>query len=161
MSPRGLSCSSYYWRSEFKRLDGVLTPSTIKSYLTDVRLFVELCEARELEALPVDVETVCVFLEEEVTALCPSSVRRQLYAIRKFRRLLRLPDPTWDEAISITLRRICRNKLNWRKQTKGMTRDCLQRCLDVRPDDPWGLRNRAMISLGSKPNQPLENQRAH
>ena len=32
--------------------------------------------------------------------------------------------------------------------TKGMTRAHLDRCLAVQPDSPWGLRNRAMISLG-------------
>lgn len=136
------------WRAEFKRLDGAFAPSTIKSYLTDVRLFIEWCEASGLEPLPAKVETVCAFLEEEAKVLCPSSVRRRLYAIRKVHRLLRLPDPTWDEAISITLRRVRRGKLNRPKQAKGMTRDYLQRCLEVQPDDPWGLRNRAMISLG-------------
>jgi integrase/recombinase XerD len=136
------------WRAEFKRLDGAFAPATIKSYLTDVRLFVEWCQDRGLSALPAEIDTVCAFLEVEAKALCPSSVRRRLYAIRKIHRLLRLPDPTWDEAISITLRRIRRAKLNRPKQAKGMTRDYLERCLNAQPDDPWGLRNRAMISLG-------------
>jgi site-specific recombinase XerD len=136
------------WRAEFKRLDGAFAPATIKSYLTDVRLFVEWCQERGLSALPAEIDTVCAFLEEEAKALCPSSVRRRLYAIRKIHRLLRLADPTWDEAISITLRRIRRAKLNRPKQAKGMTRDYLERCLDAQTDDPWGLRNRAMISLG-------------
>jgi integrase/recombinase XerD len=136
------------WRAEFKRLEGAFASATIKSYLTDVRLFVEWCERNKLSALPAEIDTVCEFLEAEAKELCPSSVRRRLYAIRKIHRLLRLPDPTWDEAISITLRRIRRAKLNRPKQAKGMTRDYLQRCLDAQPDDPWGLRNRAMISLG-------------
>ncbi|MDE8652544.1 tyrosine-type recombinase/integrase [Novosphingobium album (ex Liu et al. 2023)] len=147
------SCAStnfrtHDWRAEFKRLDGAFAPSTIKSYLTDVRLFVEWCEERGLAALPAEIETVCAFLEDQAKSLCPSSVRRRLYAIRKVHRLLRLPDPTWDEAITITLRRIRRAKLNRPKQVKGMTRDYLERCLAAQPDDPWGLRNRAMISLG-------------
>ncbi len=148
MSQNDLLSTSHDWRAEFKRLDGAFAPSTIKSYLTDVRLFVEWCEAKGLEPLPAEVDTVCAFLEEQAKTLCPSSVRRRLYAIRKVHRLLRLPDPTWDEAISITLRRVRRGKLNRPKQAKGMTHDYLQRCLDVQPDDPWGLRNRAMISLG-------------
>lgn len=139
---------SHDWRAEFKRLEGAFAPATIKSYVTDVRLFVEWCEGRGLLALPAEAETVCAFLEEEAKDLCPSSVRRRLYAIRKVHRLLRLPDPTWDETISITLRRIRRAKLNRPKQAKGMTRDYLDQCLKAQPDDPWGLRNRAMISLG-------------
>ena len=98
--------------------------------------------------MPADVETVCAFLESQAKFLCPSSVRRRLYAIRKLHRLLRLPDPTWDEDVNITLRRVRRAKLNRPKQAKGMTREYLERCIAVQPDDPWGLRNRAMISLG-------------
>lgn len=111
-------------------------------------MFVEWCEARDLEALPAGTDTVCAFLEDEARTLCAASVRRRLYAIRKVHRLLRLPDPTWDEAITITLRRIRRARLSRPRQAKGMTREYLQRCLDAQPDDPWGLRNRAMISLG-------------
>lgn len=136
------------WRAEFKRLDGAFAPATIKSYLTDVRIFVEWCEARGLSALPAGVDTVCAFLEDQARNLCPSSVRRRLYAVRKVHRLLRLADPTWDEDIAITLRRVRRSKLNRPKQAKGMTRDYLERCLAAQPDNPWGLRNRAMISLG-------------
>lgn len=136
------------WRREFKRLEGAFAPATIKSYLTDVRIFVEWCDGKSLQALPANVETVCAFLEDQAGALCPSSVRRRLYAIRKVHRLLRLPDPTWDEAIEICLRRVRRSKLNRPKQAKGMTRDYLERCINVQPDNPWGLRNRAMLSLG-------------
>lgn len=40
------------------------------------------------------------------------------------------------------------SKLNRPKQAKGMTREYLEKCIAVQPDDPWGMRNRAMISLG-------------
>ena len=136
------------WRTEFKRLEGAYAPSTLKSYGTDVRIFVAWCEARGLGALPAAVATVCAFLEDQATTLCPSSVRRRLYAVRKVHRLLRLPDPTWDEDINLTLRRIRRAKLNRPKQAKGLTRGFLDRCLAAQPDTPWGLRNRAMIALG-------------
>jgi integrase/recombinase XerD len=34
------------------------------------------------------------------------------------------------------------------KQAKGMTRDYLERFLEVQPNSSWGLRNKAMLSLG-------------
>lgn len=136
------------WRAEFKRLEGAFAPATLKSYITDVRIFIEWCELRSLSPTPASVDTVCRFLEDQGISLCPSSVRRRLYAVRKLHRLLRLPDPTWDEDINITIRRVRRSKLNRPKQAKGMTREYLERCLAVQPDDPWGLRNRAMLSLG-------------
>ena len=75
-------------------------------------------------------------------------MRRRLYAIRKAHRLLHLPDPTFDEDINITFRRIRRAKFGRPKQAKGLTRKYLDAFLDVQPDNPWGLRNRAMLSLG-------------
>ena len=113
------------WRAEFKRLEGAYAPATLKSYHTDVCLFVEWCGKEGKCPLPATIETVCAFLQNESIALCPSSVRRRLYAIRKVHRLLRLPDPTYDEDIAITLRRVRRAKLNRPKQAKGMTRDYL------------------------------------
>lgn len=136
------------WRAEFKRLEGAFAPATLKAYLVDVGLFIDWCQRNDRSALPADVATVCAFLEHQAAALCPSSVRRRLYAIRKVHRLLRLPDPTHDEDITITLRRVRRLKLNRPKQAKGMTREYLERCIAAQADDPWGLRNRAMISLG-------------
>ncbi len=136
------------WRSEFKRLDGAYAPATMKSYRTDVRIFVEWCEERQICPLPASVETVCAFLEDQAPALSPSSIRRRFYAIRKVHRLMKLPDPTWEEDINITLRRVRRAKLNRPKQAKGMTRQYLERCMAAQPDNPWGLRNRAMLSLG-------------
>jgi integrase/recombinase XerD len=82
------------------------------------------------------------------TLLTPSVVRRRLYANREAHRLLALPDPTWGEDVNLTLRRVRRGKLNRPKQAKGMTRADLDRCLAAQPDNPWGLRNRAMISIG-------------
>jgi integrase/recombinase XerD len=136
------------WQSEFKRLEGAYAPATLKSYLADVRIFADWCAARQICALPADVATVCAFLEDQAAELCPSSVRRRLYAIRKVHRLLRLPDPTWDEEINITIRRVRRSQFNRPRQAKGMTRDYLERCLAALPDTPWGLRDRAMLSLG-------------
>lgn len=136
------------WRAEFKRLEGAFAPATLRSYVTDVSIFIDWCELRGLSAMPASVETVCRFLEDQGALLCPSSVRRRLCAVRKLHRLLHLPDPTQDENINITIRRVRRSKLNRPKQAKGMTREYLERCLAVQPDNPWGLRNRAMLSLG-------------
>lgn len=71
-----------------------------------------------------------------------------LYAIRKAHRLLRLPDPTYDEEINLTFRRIRRTRAVRPQQAKGLTRPFLDRFLASEPDTPWGLRNRAMLSLG-------------
>jgi integrase/recombinase XerD len=136
------------WRKEFKRLEGAYAPSTMRSYYTDIEIFVNWCNDQNLPPFPASVETVCRFLEEQAPDRAPSTVRRRLYAIRKVHRLLRLDDPTYDEDINLTFRRIRRAKRTRPKQAKGMTRPYLNRFLAVQPDNPWGLRNRAMLLLG-------------
>ncbi len=138
----------YDWRKEFKRLEGAYAPSTMRSYYADVEIFVNWCDIQNLAPFPATVETVCRFLDEQAPDRAPSTVRRRLYAIRKVHRLLRLDDPTYDEDINLTFRRIRRAKRTRPKQAKGLTRPYLEKFLDVQPEGPWGLRNRAMLLLG-------------
>lgn len=136
------------WRSEFARLDGADAPATIKSYYTDVGIFVAWCIENSVEPFPATPATVGAFLENQAPLLAVATVRRRIYAIRKAHRLLRLPDPTYDEDINLALRRVRRQKPNRPRQAKGLTRSFLDAFLDVQPEGPWGLRNRAMLSLG-------------
>ncbi len=140
--------SSYDWRFEFSRLEGAYAPSTINSYYSDVQAFVDWCLKERQTPFPADVQTVCDFIEDQGKEKAASTVRRRLYAIRKIHRLLRLPDPTHDEDINLSLRRVRRSKLTRPKQAKGLTKDYLERFIADEPGTPWGLRNRAMLSLG-------------
>lgn len=136
------------WRSEFQRLEGAYAASTMRSYRADVEAFETWCTGLGIIPFPAEVDTVCRFLEDQGSLKAPSTVRRRLYAIRKVHRLLRLPDPTYDEDINLSLRRVRRSKAVRPKQAKGLTRTYLDRFLDIQPDTPLGLRNRAMLSLG-------------
>ncbi len=140
--------SAIDWRSQFQRLEGAYAPATMRSYRADVEAFETWCQENKCDAFPASVDTVCRFLQEQGANKAPSTVRRRLYAIRKVHRLLQLEDPTYDEDINLTFRRIRRAKHTRPKQAKGLTREYLERFLDVQPDNPWGLRNRAMLSLG-------------
>ena len=136
------------WRSEFKRLEGAYAPATLRAYHTDVQKFTDYCELEGRQPFPANADTVCDFIAAQGVDLRPGSVKRCLCAIRKIHQLLRLPDPTADEDVNLAMRRLRRTKLGRPRQAKGMTRVHLDRCLAVQPDSPWGLRNRALLSLG-------------
>jgi integrase/recombinase XerD len=137
------------WRSEFKRLEGAYSPATMRSYFADVEAFEDWCGGQNIDQpFPASVETVCRFLEDQGACRAPSTVQRRLYAIRKVHRLLRLPDPTHDEDINLAFRRVRRANAVRPRQAKGLTRQYLDKFLESEPDSPWGLRNRAMLSLG-------------
>ncbi len=136
------------WRAEFKRLEGAYAPSTLKSYYTDIEIYENWCLEKGLRPFPASVKEFCRFLEEQAPDRAPSTVRRRLYAVRKMHQLLRLADPTIDEEINITFRRIRRAKLTRPKQAKGLTKKYLNAFLAVQPKTPLGLRNQVMLSLG-------------
>ena len=136
------------WRSEFKRLEGAYAPSTLRGYHSDIQKFTDWCIREGLEPFPAEASTVCEFVAAQGVDLRPDSVRRCLCAIRKIHHLVRLPDPTTDEDVKLAMRRLKRAKLGRPRQAKGITRVHLEQCLAVQPDSPWGLRNRALLSLG-------------
>lgn len=136
-------------RSEFQRFEGAYAPATMRSYYADVEAFENWCVDNQIsQPFPASVGTVCRFLEDQGKSRAPSTVQRRLYAIRKVHRLLRLPDPTYDEDINLAMRKVRRQKLIRPRQAKGLTRGYLERFLRSEPDTPWGLRNRAMLALG-------------
>ncbi len=136
------------WRAEFKRLEGAFAPATIKGYIADITDFVDWCDENGYAPFPAEVEAVCQYLVDVSHKVAPSTVQRRCYAIAKAHRLMRLADPTKDEAVYIAIRRVRRAKPCRPKQAKGLNADYLQAFLAVQPETPWGLRNKAMLSLG-------------
>jgi site-specific recombinase XerD len=136
------------WRTELTRLEGAYAPSTMRAYRADVEAFVAWCAKEGLTPFPAAVGTVCAFVEAQGRTHVPSTVRRRLYSLRKIHRLLELPDPTEHEDVNLAMRRVRRSRLARPQQARGMTRDWLDRFIAVQPDTPFGLRNRAMLSLG-------------
>ena len=96
------------WKLEFKRLEGAYSPATMRSYYADVEAFEGWCRSQGAQPFPASVDVVCRFIEAQGHVKAPSTVRRRLYAIRKVHRLLRLPDPTYDEDINLSFRRVRR-----------------------------------------------------
>jgi integrase/recombinase XerD len=56
--------------------------------------------------------------------------------------------PYSQVGINLSLRRVRRSKLVRPKQAKGLTQNYIQRFIAAEPNTPWGLRNKAMLSLG-------------
>lgn len=136
------------WETALQTLDGAYADATMRAYQADVQAYVAWCEDTQTTPFPTTTSQICAFLEDEARDKAPSTVRRRLYALRKIHSLLRLPDPTKDEAINLTLRRMRKRKLARPKQARGLTAQDLERLLDVQPTTCWGLRNAAMLSLG-------------
>jgi integrase/recombinase XerD len=136
------------WQSYLHRLEGAYAPATIRAYYDDARAFVDWCAVRGLTSFPAEVHAVCAFVEEQGRRLVPTTVRRRLVAIGKLHRLMGLPDPTRDEEVRISLRRVIRSRKKPPQQARGLSRGQLGEVLAAQPDNGWGLRDRAILALG-------------
>ena len=45
-----------------QRIDGAYAPSTIRAYRADVEIFIKFCQSRQLEGLPVQSTSICLFI---------------------------------------------------------------------------------------------------
>jgi len=137
------------WQTYIKRLNGAYAPATIKSYYTDMRALVDWCVRRGLNWSALSPEEVCGFLEHEARrGLCHGTLLRRVYSARRVFTLAGILDPTDDPEVGLCLRRIARARPTRPKQARGLSLATLNKFLDVQPDTPWGLRNRALLSLG-------------
>lgn len=136
------------WRREFNRFEGAYSPATLRAYRGDNAAFEAWCNSEGHVPYPADVDTICAYLDAHGSVKAPTTLRRQICAIRKAHHLLGITDPTRDEDVSLAMRRIRRMTFERPRQAKGLTRDYLERFLAVQPETPHGLRNRAMLSLG-------------
>jgi integrase/recombinase XerD len=137
------------WKAEFRRLEGAFSPHTLRAYYTDIGAFVDWCEQRSLDWLPTTSDILCRHLNWMAQkGLKFTTIRRRLYAVRRLNMIMDAPELTRDLGVDLTVRRIRRAQPNRPGQARGLTGDVLKRMIDTQPDNPWGLRNKAILSLG-------------
>ena len=132
-----------------QRLNGAYAPATIKSYYTDMRTLVDRCVRHDLNWNALSPDDVCDFLQHEAKrGMCHGTVLRRVYSARRVFTLAGISDPTNNPEVELCLRRIARARPTRPKQARGLSLAALHELLDVQPGTSWGLRNRALLSLG-------------
>ena len=140
---------SHIWTAQIERLNGAYAPATIKSYYTDMRTLVDWCVRHDLNWNALSPQDICDFLEHEAKrGMCHGTTLRRVYSARRVFTLAGMSDPTDDPDVELCLRRIARARPTRPKQARGLSLAALRKLLDVQPGTPWGLRNRALLSLG-------------
>lgn len=138
------------------------SPHTQRALRADLEAFDLWCRRQGRIALPASPETVADYLDARAgEGAKPASLGRYKASIAKIHQLLGLVDPTAAELVKLRLRAIRRARGTAQRQArplrfKGPVRDVAReapRGLNVRalleacPDDPPGLRDRALLSV--------------
>jgi len=129
-------------------IEGAYAPNTIRAYKADMLEFIQYCNQTSSAALPADPLTISNFLQSTSThGIKNSTIRRKVCSISAVHRLLNHIDPTKHPEVKITLRKISRQLGNRFDQAYPITRDLLNKLLEVCKDDIRGLRNKALLLL--------------
>lgn len=137
------------------------SPHSIRALKSDLEAFDLWCRRMNRIALPATPEIVADYLEARAgQGARPASLGRYKASIAKIHQLLDLKDPTQAELVKLRLRGIRRDKGMAQDQArplrfKGPVRDVerdkacglnVRALLESCPDDPSGLRDRALLS---------------
>jgi site-specific recombinase XerD len=136
------------WQSAINRLEGAYAPNTLRSYRSDFSAFAKWCETLDTSPIPATAAMVAAFLDDHADVAHPSTLRRRIAGIRKVHKLMRYPDPTYDEDVRIALRRAKRARPCRPAQALGLTRKRRDALMAACGDDMIGLRNRALVAVG-------------
>lgn len=131
-----------------KHIDGAYAPNTIRAYRADMLEFIQYCLHSCKSSLPADPLTISDFLMTTSTkGIKNSTVRRKAASISAVHRLLNYVDPIKHPEVRITLRKVSRQLGNRFDQAYPVTRELLEKLLNVCNEDLRGIRNRALMLL--------------
>ncbi|MCV2876387.1 tyrosine-type recombinase/integrase [Rhodobacteraceae bacterium XHP0102] len=137
------------WRKQISRLEGAYASSTIKAYYTDMSCLVDWCARHKIEWRVLTPRQFCEYLDWlAARGLKFGSIERKLYAARRLFTVMEIRDPTRGPEVDLAMRRLRRSSPTRPQQARGISGSEIARFIDVQPDTPWGLRNRAILSLG-------------
>lgn len=106
--------------------------NTLRAFRADFEEFLRFCEKRGAKALPAKPKIVAHFIYWAcLQKLASASIRRKIVSIGSIHRLSGLPDPTKAGCVKLSTRKM-NHKLGCAcKQAAAITKDMLQRMLEV------------------------------
>jgi integrase len=132
----------------FARCKGAYADTTLRGYRTDLRAFQAWCTNEGERWLPAQPQAVAAFIDAEVDAVSPATLRRRLASIAFAHAMSDVPSPTGASAVRLALRRAAKRKPRRPEQSKGLTANLLRQILDKQPKTLAGSRDAALIAVG-------------
>ena len=133
-------------KKTIQRIHGAYAPSTIRAYQTDVAAFIQFCKSRQLESLPAQAISICLFIEHLAEKnLSVASIRRAIAGISKIHQINQFPDCIAHPDVKLTLRRIFRQRGCQSHQALGITYSMLKKLLPQSPSSLRELRDCALV----------------
>lgn len=126
-----------------------LSPSTVKFYGIDLRIFSQWCESMELQTLPATPDTVARFLAQQTSSgIKPATLTRRLAAIRMAHEANGFANPTQHKGVKAVFKGIKREKGTSQDKKAPLTAERMTAMITHCPNTLTGLRDKALLLLG-------------
>jgi len=126
-----------------------LSPSTVKFYGIDLRIFSQWCESMELQTLPATPDTVARFLAQQTSSgIKPATLTRRLAAIRMAHEANGFANPTQHKGVKAVFKGIKREKGTAQDKKAPLTAERMTAMIAHCPNTLTGLRDKALLLLG-------------
>jgi site-specific recombinase XerD len=126
-----------------------LSPSTVKFYGIDLRIFSQWCESMELQTLPATPDTVARFLAQQTSSgIKPATLTRRLAAIRMAHEANGFANPTQHKGVKAVFKGIKREKGTAQDKKAPLTAERMTAMITHCPNTLTGLRDKALLLLG-------------
>jgi hypothetical protein len=133
-------------KNTIQRIDGAYAPSTVRAYQTDTAAFIQFCKSRQLESLPAQAISICLFIEHLAEKrLSVSSIRRAIAGISKIHQINQFPDCIAHPDVKLTLRRVFRQRGCQSHQALGINYWMVKQLLPQNPSSLRELRDCALV----------------
>ena len=148
---------NYPLTKEYGRLDQrikdymamALSPSTIKFYKIDLRIFAEFCTSMGAQAFPATPETVARFLAQQTDmGIKPATLTRRLAAIRMAHESKGYNNPTQHKGIKTVFKGIKREQGASQNKKAPATAERITAMIAHCPNTLIGLRDKALLLIG-------------
>ena len=134
--------------SAIHHLEGAYAPNTIRSYLADIKGFVDWCGTRSLPSLPLSEDVLAEYTRAHALKYKFSTLQRKIVVLRRVNKLMGFGDVPYSSELYIEMRRIRRRQACAPRQARGINRPLLLRMIASQLGSLSGIRNRALMSLG-------------
>ena len=126
-----------------------LSPSTVKFYSIDLRIFSEWCASMELQPLPATPDTVARFLAQQASSgIKPATLIRRLATIRMAHEANGHANPTQHKGVKAVFKGIKREKGTAQDKKAPATAERIAAMITHCPETLTGLRDKALLLIG-------------
>lgn len=132
----------------FAKFDGAFAPNTIRAYRSDFEHYLTWCTEHQKTAIPPEEETLASYIMDMAKSMKSATIRRRIQSLGTIFRLSRLANPTKDPDVILAMKRMHRSIGRAQEQAYPLTRNILDKLLNVCSHNVSGLRDKVMLNLG-------------